>query len=86
MVTIRYGQCYSGLGLTTFLPIDFSCTSDIGRALCKDLDGTCLIETDGYYYAGSLCVLIGFAMLLFYIKPVIRHLEQLPKHMWRLNQ
>ncbi|SAM05814.1 hypothetical protein [Absidia glauca] len=65
---------------------DFSCTSDIGRALCKDLDGTCLIETDGYYYAGSLCVLIGFAMLLFYIKPVIRHLEQLPKHMWRLNQ
>ncbi|KAI8338696.1 acetyl-coenzyme A transporter 1-domain-containing protein [Chlamydoabsidia padenii] len=65
---------------------DFSCTSDIGKSLCKDLDGTCLIETDGYYYAGSLCVLIGLATLLFYIKPVINHLEQLPKRMWRLNQ
>ncbi|ORZ11442.1 acetyl-coenzyme A transporter 1-domain-containing protein [Absidia repens] len=65
---------------------DFSCTSDSGKTLCKDLDGTCLIETDGYYYAGSLCVLIGLVMLLVYIKPVIRHLEQLPKRMWRLNQ
>ncbi|KAI8082948.1 acetyl-coenzyme A transporter 1-domain-containing protein [Halteromyces radiatus] len=66
--------------------VKFSCTSDAGRTLCKDLDGTCLIETDGYYYAGSLCVLIGLVMLVFYIKPVVKHLEKLSKSMWRLNQ
>ncbi|KAI9302355.1 acetyl-coenzyme A transporter 1-domain-containing protein [Cunninghamella echinulata] len=65
---------------------EFSCTSDSGNKLCKDLDGKCMIETDGYYYAGSLCVIIGLIILLFYIKPAIKHLEQLPKSMWRLNQ
>ncbi|ORX56904.1 MFS general substrate transporter [Hesseltinella vesiculosa] len=63
----------------------FSCTSEAGNSLCKDLDGTCLINRDGYYYAGSLCVLVGLALLVTYIKPVVRQLEQLPKSLWRLN-
>lgn len=63
-----------------------SCNTEKGRDLCKDLNGTCDIVRDGYYIVNTLCVVIGLIMLLFYVKPIIKRLERLPKKMWRLNQ
>ncbi|KAI8976060.1 acetyl-coenzyme A transporter 1-domain-containing protein [Pilobolus umbonatus] len=62
------------------------CNTEIERDMCKDMDGICSIVKDGYYIVNTLCVLIGFIMLIFYIKPIIQRLERLPKKMWRLHQ
>lgn len=44
-----------------------------------------MIEQDGYYIAGTLCVALGTLLLFMYIKPVVKHLESLSKSAWRLN-
>ncbi|KAI7863641.1 acetyl-coenzyme A transporter 1-domain-containing protein [Spinellus fusiger] len=63
----------------------FSCTSDEGKSACKTLSGECKVVQDGYYFAGIMCVILGLVMLVAYVKPVVEHLERLPKHKWRLN-
>ncbi|KAL1932027.1 hypothetical protein VTP01DRAFT_9083 [Rhizomucor pusillus] len=62
-----------------------SCVSEEGKTQCKGLGGRCVIEQDGYYIAGTLCVALGTLLLFMYIKPVVKHLESLSKSAWRLN-
>ncbi|KAI8887921.1 MFS general substrate transporter [Backusella circina FSU 941] len=62
-----------------------SCTSEHGQQLCKEANGICHIQRDGYYSVGITCVVLGLVLLLAYIKPVTERLERLPKRMWRLN-
>ncbi|KAL1925645.1 uncharacterized protein VTP21DRAFT_528 [Calcarisporiella thermophila] len=64
----------------------FSCVSEHGKNQCKSLEGKCNLEQDGYYYVGILCIVLGFALLNFYIKPKIRQLEKLPKSVWKLSR
>lgn len=68
------------------LLLDVSCVSEEGKTQCKGMGGTCIIEQDGYYIAGTLCVALGALLLFMYIKPVVKHLESLSKNSWRLNQ
>ncbi|KAF7727663.1 hypothetical protein EC973_007321 [Apophysomyces ossiformis] len=65
---------------------EFSCVSEAGKALCKDLEGVCEMSQDGYYFAGTLCVVLGVIMMIFYVKPVVKYLERLSKSKWRLNE
>ncbi|KAI8054169.1 acetyl-coenzyme A transporter 1 [Gilbertella persicaria] len=62
-----------------------ACTTDTGKELCQQIHGTCQIQRDGYYTAGTLCVVLGLVMLIGYIKPTVKQLERYPKKMWRLN-
>lgn len=67
------------------LYVDLSCQTEVGKDWCKQVNGLCKLERDGYYIVGTLCVVLGLFMLLTYIKPVVKRLERLPKQMWRLN-
>ncbi|KAI7906263.1 MFS general substrate transporter [Cokeromyces recurvatus] len=62
-----------------------SCSIETGKAWCKEANGECKLEKDGYFIVGTLCVLLGLFTLLVYIKPMVKRLEKLPKAMWRLN-
>ncbi|KAG0327193.1 hypothetical protein BGZ99_008174 [Dissophora globulifera] len=61
-----------------------SCVSESGNARCHDLQGTCVIQQDGYYYTSTACVMIGFTLLILYIAPTIRYLESLNPKLWKL--
>ncbi|KAL7309500.1 hypothetical protein PS15m_010371 [Mucor circinelloides] len=62
-----------------------SCTTETGKDWCKQVNGACQLERDGYFIVGTLCVVLGLLMLLAYIKPIVKRLEKYPKKMWRLN-
>ncbi|KAI8367620.1 acetyl-coenzyme A transporter 1-domain-containing protein [Radiomyces spectabilis] len=64
----------------------FSCISEEGKSLCKELGGTCMVQQDGYYIVGTVSVALGLAMLLFYIRPTVQRLETISKRLWRLKQ
>ncbi|KAF8944978.1 hypothetical protein BGZ47_003437 [Haplosporangium gracile] len=65
---------------------DFSCAAEPGKTMCQDLAGDCVLQQDGYYFVSSICVLIGFLSLVFYIAPTIRYLESLSPKKWKLDQ
>ncbi|ORY95607.1 acetyl-coenzyme A transporter 1-domain-containing protein [Syncephalastrum racemosum] len=65
---------------------EFSCVEEAGKTQCKEMGGSCVMQKDGYYVVGTLCVIIGAALLVMYIRPVIRHLESLSKKSWRLSR
>lgn len=61
------------------------CTSDDGKARCKGLGGTCIIERDGYYWTSTICVVVGTVVLLAYILPKSKQLQALPAAAWRVS-
>ncbi|KAF8470088.1 acetyl-coenzyme A transporter 1-domain-containing protein [Kalaharituber pfeilii] len=65
-------------------PFDpFSCALEGDKHTCKDMGGTCRIHTDGYYTTNVVCVLVGAASFVWYIKPKVNHLMALPLRAWR---
>lgn len=62
-----------------------SCSLEAGKDWCKQVNGTCQLERDGYFIVGTICVVLGLFMLLAYIKPIVKRLEKYPKKMWKLN-
>ncbi|KAG8883215.1 hypothetical protein FRB98_003218 [Tulasnella sp. 332] len=84
-------HCYLEDPLTIGLGISKStaggeCVSEAGKSLCKEQVGTCVIERDGYYFMGWLCVSIGVILLLTFIRPTALKLQALPLGKWRLKQ
>jgi len=51
------------------------CASDVGKARCGTLGGTCVIESDGYYTVSAICIAIGAIMLVAFIWPAARRLQ-----------
>lgn len=62
------------------------CVSDHGKAACAELGGTCLTERDGYYWVSTLCILAGVAILVYFVQPIARRLQTLPKEAWRVRK
>ncbi|KAI9206634.1 acetyl-coenzyme A transporter 1-domain-containing protein [Polychytrium aggregatum] len=62
------------------------CLDDHTRHLCKNIGGVCNTARDGYYYVGTACVVFGLAALVFWINPVIQHLDRLSDHSWKLKK
>ncbi|KAI5455406.1 hypothetical protein NCC49_000219 [Naganishia albida] len=60
------------------------CTSDHGKAVCADLGGECVTDRDGYYMMSFLCIALGVAILLLYIRPTAKRLQSLPLRFWRV--
>lgn len=60
-------------------PIAAECISDHGKAICADLGGECVTERDGYYMMSAVCVALGLAILLLYIRPTAKRLQSKPQ-------
>ncbi|KAI9017937.1 acetyl-coenzyme A transporter 1-domain-containing protein [Phycomyces nitens] len=82
-INIGHLERYRG---TDYYYLEFSCASEEGKAQCKELNGNCDITQDGYYYAGTMCVIVGLIMLIGYVRPVTKQLEVLSKRKWRLGE
>lgn len=63
----------------------FSCSLQIDKERCLAGGGTCDVTRDGYYIVNILCVLVGLLTFVFYIKPRVLHLQNLPMRAWRLS-
>ncbi|KAF8973855.1 acetyl-coenzyme A transporter 1-domain-containing protein [Flammula alnicola] len=61
------------------------CVSDHGKALCKDINGVCVTETDGYYIVSAICLGFGVIFLVAFILPTARKLQKLPTSIWRVK-
>nr|ASF90231.1 hypothetical protein SPAR01527 [Bartheletia paradoxa] len=61
------------------------CVSEHGKASCIELGGNCVTDRDGYYLTSIACVVVGSALLLFYIAPTARRLQVLPASAWRVK-
>lgn len=61
------------------------CVSEHGKALCKDINGECITETDGYYVVSAICMLFGLVFLVAFIIPTARKLQALPTSIWRIK-
>lgn len=51
------------------------CISDHGKAACKEIDGICVTETDGYYIISAISIGFGIIFLVAYILPTARKLQ-----------
>jgi len=65
------------------------CVSDHGKALCKDINGICVTETDGYYIVCGICLAFGVIFLVAFILPTARKLQREWLHyliLWKRTQ
>ncbi|KAF5392407.1 hypothetical protein D9757_002184 [Collybiopsis confluens] len=61
------------------------CVSEHGQALCREIGGTCVTETDGYYIVSTACFVFGIVFLVAYVIPTARKLQELPSLAWRVK-
>lgn len=61
------------------------CVSEHGKDLCKEINGECITETDGYYIVSAICMLFGVLFLVAFIVPTARRLQALPTSAWRIK-
>lgn len=67
-----------------YTPFDpFSCALEGEKHRCLEQGGSCAIERDGYYLTNVLCVLVGAATFILYIRPAAKRLSALPLKAWR---
>lgn len=45
----------------------------------------CKLEKDGFYLVASSCLILGFVIFQFLIKPAISKLQIIPKHQWTVH-
>ncbi|KAK0455910.1 acetyl-coenzyme A transporter 1-domain-containing protein [Armillaria borealis] len=61
------------------------CVSDYGKAMCNDINGECITDTDGYYVVSIICMTFGILFLFGFIIPTARKLQELPSSVWRVK-
>ncbi|KII94436.1 hypothetical protein PLICRDRAFT_88660 [Plicaturopsis crispa FD-325 SS-3] len=61
------------------------CVSEHGKDMCKQINGDCVTERDGYYIVSGVCMTFGVLFLLFYTIPMARKLQALPISRWRVT-
>ncbi|KAJ3804677.1 acetyl-coenzyme A transporter 1 [Lentinula lateritia] len=61
------------------------CVSEHGQATCREIGGTCVTETDGYYIISAACFIFGIVFLVAYIIPTAKKLQELPPLAWRVK-
>ena len=63
----------------------FSCVLEADKKRCEAGGGTCDTVRDGYYITNVICVIIGIATFLTFIRPAVQRLQALPLRAWRLH-
>ncbi|KAF7290796.1 hypothetical protein MIND_01320600 [Mycena indigotica] len=61
------------------------CSTQLGKKMCADVEGVCLVTRDGYYVVTTLCMVFGVLFLLFYTIPTARRLQSLSISSWRVK-
>lgn len=61
----------------------FSCALEADKHRCRDVGGACVVYTDGYYLTNVVCVVVGAASFVWYIRPRVERLMVLPLRAWR---
>ncbi len=62
----------------------FSCAVQAEKERCINGGGVCELQRDGYYIVNILCVLVGTATFVLFIRPQVLRLQALPLKAWRL--
>jgi PAT family acetyl-CoA transporter-like MFS transporter 1 len=75
--------CTPKPSLKSFDP--FSCALQLDKERCDSLGGMCTITRDGYYMVNMVCVAVGVATFVLYIRPKVLQLQALPLRAWRLT-
>lgn len=44
-------------------------------AMCGDLGGQCVTDTDGFYIVSAFCMVFGIVFLMTFIIPTVRKLQ-----------
>lgn len=63
----------------------FSCAIQPDKERCLKGGGVCEMTRDGYYIVNILCVAVGVATFVWFIRPKVLHLQSLPLRAWRLS-
>lgn len=63
----------------------FSCSTEAGKGKCREIGGQCNVQTDGYYVANTLCVVVGLVLFFVWIRKKMMHLQSLPTSSWRVD-
>jgi len=79
------GHCHIPDGTSEVLVKAKECISEIGKAHCKAINGTCVLDTDGYYIVTAICMGFGIVFLTAFIYPTARKLQTLPTSAWRMK-
>jgi PAT family acetyl-CoA transporter-like MFS transporter 1 len=94
-------QCHSnvlsddGSSSILDLPSGFNCNKEAvcfqsltfkGKEACKNMQGVCMVVSDGYYSVGSASFIAGCFVLVFVVLPGVKYLESLPDSVWRLQE
>jgi MFS transporter, PAT family, solute carrier family 33 (acetyl-CoA transportor), member 1 len=49
--------------------------SEAGKHACKEVGGTCVVTTDGYYIVSGICMVFGIIFLVAFVIPVAKKLQ-----------
>lgn len=60
-----------------------SCTTEPAKQRCRDLDGVCTTQRDGYYVMNIVCIIAGVLLFYGFIKRTLERLQNLPTQAWR---
>ncbi|KAJ7054940.1 acetyl-coenzyme A transporter 1-domain-containing protein [Mycena amicta] len=61
------------------------CRSQLGKKLCAEIQGVCLVTRDGYYLVTTLCMVFGVLFLVLYTIPTAWRLQSLSTSSWRVK-
>jgi len=75
-IAVKGKSTFSSIPLTDHNASATECVSDHGKALCKDISGICVTETDGYYIVCGICLAFGIIFLIAFILPTARKLQR----------
>lgn len=83
--------CYPGKGdaskvTGTLDAAPYSCALQLAKDQCLANGGVCEMVRDGYYVVNIICVIIGIATFITFIRPKVLQLQSLPLRAWRLSQ
>ncbi|KYK59878.1 acetyl-coenzyme A transporter 1 [Drechmeria coniospora] len=68
-----------------FITTPFSCAVQAEKERCENGGGACVMTRDGFYMVNMLCVAFGIATFVWYIRPRVMLLQNLPLRAWRLS-
>lgn len=61
-----------------------ACGMQADKERCEMDGGVCVVGRDGYYVVNMLCVVFGVVTFVWFIRPRVLQMQQLPLKAWRL--
>lgn len=78
-------QCVSPADKVFASSTALDCYGEAAVQTCKSLGGYCATKVDGFYIVNSFCVVLGLALSLRVLAPLVRKLELIPRKEWLVS-